>query len=55
MLGGIGPTNIGTQKWKEKMDLYRKAKAIGHKNELINREIISRIKIKKNNDASPYS
>lgn len=40
MLGGIGPANVGTNKWNEKMALYKKAKAVGNKNDLVNTAII---------------
>ena len=35
MLGGLGP-NLGSERWKEKMELYKKGKAVGSKNTIIN-------------------
>lgn len=31
MLGGLGP-NLGSERWKEKMNLYQKGKAVASKN-----------------------
>lgn len=39
MLGGLGP-NIGTDRWNEKMALYKKKQSVGLKNELINTSLL---------------
>ena len=36
---GLGPSNVGTDWWKEKMGLYKKMKEVGNKNELVNKLI----------------
>ena len=36
---GLGPSNVGTDRWKEKMNLYKKMKEVGNKNELVNKLI----------------
>ena len=39
MKRGLGPANVGSEKWNEKMNLYKKMKEVGSKNELMNKLI----------------
>ena len=43
---GLGPANIGSIRWNEKMNLYKKMKEVGNKNELVNKMILQKKKIK---------
>lgn len=46
MKRGLGPVNVGSDRWNEKMGLYKKMKEVGNKNELMNKLIFQKKIIK---------